>query len=256
MEYKHWQRFAKDLIAVTSRRTGGVSKPPYQSLNLAYQVGDEVAAVQENREKFFTSLGLQATELVFTYQSHSTILKKATRADGGRGYYAFDDGLAGDALYTDERNLGLAIYHADCVPIFFYVPTRRLIGVIHAGMTGTLKGVTKLVIKEFCEKEKVNPADIYCYIGPCLTFSHQKITPEQRDEIAARGDEYQAGLKAVGDNLYFDTLLVNVIHLRGCGIPIDHIDHSGECVYELEHQYFSFAREKKTGRMISLIYQK
>lgn len=256
MKFKQWERFPETLIALTTTRNGGVSKAPYQSLNLAYQVQDKEADVKENRRRVFEELGLRPEQVVFTHQFHSTILKKVAASDGGRGFAAFNDGIEGDALYTSEKNLALAVYHADCVPIFFYVPTRGLIGIIHAGMAGTLKSITKLVINEFCQKENVHPQDIYCYLGPCLTFSHKEISLEMRDDIASLGKEFLQGIKAVGPTLYFDTMLVNVIQLRQCGIPIENIDYAGECVYEHQEKYFSFARDQITGRMISLIYQK
>ena len=256
MLFHYWNRFPTTILACTSTREGGVSGGSYRSLNLALHVGDQIEAVQENRERWLKELNLQPTQVVFTYQSHSITLWEATLADGGKGYSAFEDGLPADALYTKEKNLALAIYHADCVPVFFAIPKKHIVGIIHAGFPGTLKNINKVVFTQLMELEKIQPADIYCHLGPALTFSHKIITPTEREEIAAMGESFHFALKAVDDEYYFDTPLMNFIQLRDLGIPVEQIDYAGECVYEHSDKYFSVARDDKTGRMISLIYQK
>ncbi|HKM11441.1 MAG: peptidoglycan editing factor PgeF [Bacilli bacterium] len=257
MLFKQWNRFPNDIVACTSTRAGGVSGGVYQSLNLALHVGDQLEAVSENRERFRKALNLKSSQIVFTFQNHGVDMLEATKDDGGKGYADLEDGLKADGLYTKEKNLAVAIQHADCVPIFFYIPKKRIVGIIHAGFPGTLKSATKVMLTELMKKEKVAPQDIYCNIGPALTFSHKLITLETRAEIASSGESFHFALKAVGDENYFDTPLMNFIQLRELGIPVDQIDYGGECVYEHSDKYFSVARDgSKSGRMISLIYQK
>ena len=164
MKFIYWDEFPS-LIAGTSTRLGGVSKNNYRSLNLSYEVGDDPLLVKKNRELFFSALDIEVDQIIFTKQHHSTIIAKVDLRDGGRGASEFADGINGDALYTYEKNLYLAIYHADCVPILFYAPKYGLIGIIHAGDEGTLNGVSEKVIREVIEKERSNQVNSTSTLG-------------------------------------------------------------------------------------------
>lgn len=101
--------------------------------NMAYQVGNDFDNVKNNREELYKELGIDRYQVVYVHQSHSDIIQEATRQDGFRGGEDFASGVPADALYTKEKDLALAIFHADCVPIIFYDSTVPLIGVIHSG---------------------------------------------------------------------------------------------------------------------------
>jgi len=89
-----------------------------------------------------------------------------TIKDQGRGASSFESGIDADALYTKDRRLALGIFHADCVPLFFYVPSASIVGVIHAGYKGTLKHIAYKAIMKLIERENISPNDIYIHVGP------------------------------------------------------------------------------------------
>ena len=146
----NWNQF-KNITAITTTRDGGFSTGNFSSANLAYHVGDNKETVKKNRDVIFSKVGINEQNSVFVAQFHSDITYKVTSKDKGRGFNAFEDGIIADALYTSEKGINLAVYHANCVPVFIYVPTHNIVGVIHAGEEGSLKDITGKFIKQLIE---------------------------------------------------------------------------------------------------------
>lgn len=255
MHYLSWPAFANTLT-VTSTRTEGFSTPPYDRFNLALHVGDNEANVIKNRDLFWRELNIDPQHVVLTHQSHSTVIKKVSLSDGGRGVTTFKDGIESDALYTSDRELYLGIYHADCLPVFFSVPSKNIVGIIHAGVAGTLKEVTKITINKVMHDENVNADDIYFYFGPVRTFGHSLISATEASELIKRGGSFRWGVKATNGAYFFDTLLINFLQLRELGVPASNINSSFICTYEDKERFYSARRDETTGRMISLIGRK
>lgn len=255
MGYINWDLFPH-IIAFTSDRNGGVSPFPFSSFNQAYQVGDDKENVKRNREILCQDHHFPLDHLITAYQQHTDILMKVDHQDLGKGMDTFESGVGPcDALYTFESHLALGIFHADCVPVFFCSPKHHLIGIIHAGDIGTFKKITFKSLSTIIEKEHIDPKDIYVHIGPSLTFSH-RIVKENADELIHHyGEEFAKGFKATNGVNFIDLPLLNVIQARKAGIPSLNISVYDGCTFENESLFFSYARDKKTGRHLSVIYQ-
>jgi len=249
-----WELF-KDVTAITTSREGGFSTGGYKSMNLALHVGDDAGAVVKNRNKLFAmpDFNLTAKNTVFVAQHHSDITEKVTFIDAGRGYKAFKDGIVADALYTKEKGLNLAVYHADCVPVFVYVPKHSIVGVIHAGEDGSVNNITGKFITKLLIEEGIKPEEVYAHLGPSLSFAYRKISEEHAKTLAKRGGIVQKALKAVIPDYYIDLPLLNILALREQGVPLENITYSETCTYENSDEYYSYAKDKVTGRNISFI---
>lgn len=248
-----WEKF-KAITAATSMRTGGFSTGDFTSLNLALHVGDDRTLVLKNRDLFFSQKEVNITpkNSVFVAQNHSTIVKKVTFADTGRGFNDFKDGIDADALYTNQPGLNLAIYHADCVPVFIYVPNHNIVGIIHAGEQGSVGNITGILVQKLL-LEGVKPAEIYAHIGPAASMGHRVITKERAFELAALGGDIIRAIKATEPQYFIDLPLLNTLQLRRLGVPLDNISYSNICTYQNNDQFYSYARNKVTGRNISFI---
>ncbi|MGI6734636.1 MAG: peptidoglycan editing factor PgeF [Bacilli bacterium] len=248
-----WNDFEK-ITAVTSKRTGGFSKGDYASMNLALHVGDDKDTVMRNRAYFFgkSEVNMTRENSVFVAQNHSTIVKKVTFKDAGRGFDDFNDGIKADALYTNEPGLNLAIYHADCVPVFIYVPNHNIVGIIHAGEQGSVGNITGILVRKLFQ-EGIKPEEIYAHIGPSASLGHRIITKKRAFELAALGDNVIKAIKATTPQYFLDLPLLNTLQLRSLGIPLKNISLSEICTYQNNDQYYSYARSKVTGRNISFI---
>jgi YfiH family protein len=144
------------VVAFTTR-VGGVSRAPYDSLNLTRGTGDEADAVEENRRRACDALGLPYARLAFNRQVHSPTVHRADPAMRG---------LPGDGLWTDEPQVPLLAMSADCVPIAIVrTRGRRALAVVHAGWRGLAEGVVGAAVAALGAGPKaaaVGPA-----IGPC-----------------------------------------------------------------------------------------
>ena len=134
--------------------------------NMAYQVSKDEDEVMNNRLNIFHDHHINPHRVVFVHQSHSDVIQKVATKEAGMGYDSFESGVEADALYTKEKNLALAIFHADCVPVLFYDPTIPLVGIIHCGYKGALKHVVSKTLGKVIKDEHLNPSNIQVYIGP------------------------------------------------------------------------------------------
>lgn len=254
MENQFWYAIKKpNLIAGTSTRGGGYSIGEYQSLNLAFHTGDDVKTVEMNRDAFARIVNIPRSQMVLTYQSHSTVLKRVEKKDAGKGNHAFNDGIEADALYTTEKNIMLGIFHADCVPVFISHQTRNLIAIIHAGTPGSLEGITKKVIDQLKGEMNINPVDLIAHLGPSLDFAHHPISKERTNELLQKNNKFKEIIKKIGDRYFLDIPLLNYLQLIDAGLSPRSIHVSNLDTFSNPKEYFSYDRNQKTGRHLSFI---
>ncbi len=138
--------------AVTTRR-GGVSRAPYDSLNLGLHVGDDPGAVVANRARAAGAFGAELDSLVFARQVHGADSAFVGRADAGRGARAEEDAVAdADVLVTTTPGVTLVIMVADCVPLALVDPQAGVLAAVHAGWRGTAAGVVGAALGAMIER--------------------------------------------------------------------------------------------------------
>ncbi|MCD8203641.1 MAG: polyphenol oxidase family protein [Coprobacillus sp.] len=244
MKYFNWDTF-KEISAITTTREIG---------NMAYQIGEDHESVKKARETVALDLGIAPDHMIFTHQTHSDIILKVTGENLGRGMDSFLSGMEGDALYTTERGIAVGCFHADCVPIFVYIPRVPLVCIIHAGYQGTLKHVAYKSVKHLIDKYGVKGEDIYAHLGPARQFYSFKVGEEDRKLIFEAGCEkaYRYDL----DGGFFDAPFSNINDLVEAGIPYKNIDSCEVDTCDDDNCYSAILPEKKNGRMSSLIMLK
>lgn len=144
------------LVCALSTRLGGVSAGSF-GMNLSFSVGDDPAAVRENRRRFFAAAGVPQERVVFQKQVHGA----AVRPVDVPGTIEATDGIC-----TATPDLYLCVTVADCVPVFLYDPAAPAIGVVHAGWRGTVAGIVKHGVEVMIRELGAQPARIKAYIGP------------------------------------------------------------------------------------------
>ena len=117
------------LLGIQSKRHGGVSPKPYQSLNLGLNTDDNYKNVTENRKRLFSTLNIYEEQIAAVHQVHGNEIIEVLEGGYTKGY---------DALITQEKNLFLTITIADCAPVLIYDEARQAVAAIHAGWRGTL----------------------------------------------------------------------------------------------------------------------
>ncbi len=254
MKNQIWYAIQKpNLIAGTTTRHGGHSINEFNSLNLAFHTGDDARKVEKNRDIFSKTINIPRSQMVLTYQSHSTVFKRVFKQDAGKGNHQFNDGVEADALYTTEKNIMLGIFHADCVPVFITHKTQDLIAIIHAGTPGSLAGITKKAVNQLKTEMKINPSDLIAHLGPSLDFAHHPISLEKTYELLQKNLNLKDVIKKIGDRFFLDIPLLNYLQLVDAGLSPRSIHVSNLDTYSNAKDYFSFDRDQKTGRHISFI---
>ena len=119
-----------------STRLGGVSQGMWESLNLGVSRGDDPDHVRENYRRFFSAIGVDGGKIAISNQVHGGVVRCVTTADL-RGDPYDKVSYEADGLMTDLPGVALVIYSADCIPILFYDPVRRVAAAVHAGWRGT-----------------------------------------------------------------------------------------------------------------------
>ena len=256
-----FSNFPEDLVThAVSTRPGGVSKAPYDGLNLALHVGDDPADVITNRKKFLRSLGFSVSDIVTPNQVHGDRIFRVDENYRGCGCTNYADSIPEtDALITNVPELPLMLCFADCVPIFFVDVENCAIGLAHGGWKGTLKKIAAKTLLKMGDEFGTRPKDcligIAPSIGPCCYAVGGDVITKCKEAFPANSDEL---LIERDGEIFLDLWRANVLQLLEAGVPEENIDVAGECTCCESGWYFSYrAAQKKgldrTGRIAALL---
>lgn len=244
---------ADGVEAVVTTRHGGVSAAPYGSLNLGLHVGDDPTAVVENRRRVAATFGATLDDLVVGEQTHQPAVAVVTTADRGRGARTRDDALpATDAMITSATDVLLMVMVADCVPLVLFDPVRRLLGVVHAGWAGTVRGVTPAAIAALVDLG-TDPANLLVGIGPAIAPEKYQVGADVHGAVVeAFGDDAHRVIRPDGTGRHlFDLFAANRLQLERAGVRPDRIQLSGS-VTGPDTDFFSHRAGAPTGRFATV----
>jgi hypothetical protein len=242
-----------------STRLGGVSQPPFHTLNLGTGVPDAPAAVRENRRRFFGALGLDPSRIVRVWQVHGDEVLVVDGALARRENFPrvlLDEHYRYDAMVTDREGLALVITTADCLPIFIADPTRRAVAAVHAGWRSTLKGIAAKALSALVRVYGCRPADCAAVIGPgILGCCFEVDEPVMGPLRAVRRDWETVARPARPGHWLLDLAALNARFLAEGGIPSPAIHQTGLCTACRTELFYSYRAEKPvTGRMMSALW--
>lgn len=237
------------IVVAFSERGGGRSRPPFDSLNLAAHVGDDPAAVDENRARLMASLGIASLRerLTMAEQVHGTTVRAVWGAGVGLGAFARQSGPppvpATDALVTTEPDAPIMLCFADCVPVILVAPgPLRGVAVVHAGWRGALAGVVAQGVRRLAVETGAEPAEMLAYIGPHVGVCHYEVSEELLSQFV---DAFGTIAAAQGR---LDLGAVVSESLNGVGVPLSSQHRADVCTVERTDAFFSHRAEGLTGR--------
>lgn len=241
-----------------STRKGGVSSPPYHTLNLGLSVGDDSAAVHENRRRYFGALGLQLSRVVRVRQVHGNDVLVVEEALAGHDRFPrllLDDDYFYDAMVTDIRGLSLTISTADCLPIFVVDPCRPAVGAIHAGWRSSVKGIVEHTLGKMHDKYGTDPGDCYAALGPGIRGCCYEVDEPVINSLRRACKEWYACVRSAGENRWMlDLATLNMAILQEGGLRQDRVFDTDLCTACRSDLFYSYRAEKPTtGRMMSVI---
>lgn len=233
-----------NVFALCTTREGGVSSGPYASLNLADHVGDDEAAVNENRARLAALLPPGAT-LLWLQQVHGTTVVNAPERQGSP---------EADASVSRAPLDVCAVLTADCLPVLFASCHGDEVGAAHAGWRGLQMGVLEATLGAL----HTAPADLMAWLGPAIGPTAFEVGPEVREAfLASAGTAARATAACFRDapdrpgHSFADLYSLARIRLATAGITRI---YGGECcTFNEPGRFFSYRRDGATGRMASLI---
>lgn len=231
----HWP-VPSTVQAGTSCRQGGVSAPPYDSLNPASHVGDSPQAVASNRAR----LGLPA-EPGWLQQVHGT--QVAVLEANGR------IGLQADAAYTRTPGVICAVLTADCLPVLLCDRDGREVAAVHAGWRGLSAGVIEAALEQF-----QTPAEqILAWLGPAIGPDVYEIGEEVRRAFVEPDPVNEAAFTPTRPGHWLmDIYALARRRLQQRGV--DQISGGEYCTFTDSERFYSYRRDGVTGRMASVIW--
>lgn len=224
-----------------STRIGGVSKPPYDSLNLGIYTKDDRDSVDTNFKRIFNTFGMNYDGLTYLKQSHGNRIYRVNQEN-----YKSIIESDGDALVTDTPGIAIGVFTADCVPILVYDRERNVIAAVHAGWKGTVKGILKDTIRYMTGEMGCSIENIICAIGPSIGPCCFEIKDNVANELRY--------VNKRDDKLFGDLWEENRMQLIEIGVKEENISLSKICTMCNKDKLYSFRRDQDPcGRMGAFI---
>ena len=226
--------------AHVATRHGGVSPPPWNSLNFSIFRGDTPERVRRNQERLADALTLDADAIIRCRQTHGVRVAKVDAGDAGQWQEDCD------ALITDTVDLPLMLVFADCTPVVLYDPLHHAVGVCHAGWRGTVNGVAAATLWAMQAAYGANPADVRAGIGPGIGPASYPVGPEVVDlayaKLPAAANLFSHPKGATQP--HFNLWQANAQQLADAGVPVGQIEISGIDTAQHTNDFFSHRAEQ------------
>jgi hypothetical protein len=233
-QFKHLSKISNVVHAIFTRK-GGVSLPPFDSLNLSLNVGDNPVSVEENKKRIQRLMGLSICKSAV--QNHSKTIHIVDTN--------FDEKRTGDALITCKADILLLIKTADCQPVLLVDPENTIVSVIHSGWRGSVQNIIGATVHKM-EEMGSNPQKILAGIGPslgpcCAEFiNYKKELPEYMWKFTSKPN-------------HFDFWAISSKQLCDAGILENHIEIAQMCTKCQTNLFYSYRKQKVSGRFASVI---
>jgi len=235
--------------ALMTTRAGGVSAPPFDSLNLGERVGDDPAAVAANRARFAAAIGGLP---VWLHQVHGTRVVAVSAADARAG-----TPIEADASVTAERGVACVVQVADCLPVLLAAPGGRAVAAAHAGWRGLAGGVLEAALAALCERGGCAPGEVSVWLGPCIGPRRFEVGA---DVVEAFGPgaaaRFAASAEGADGRPRWLADLPGLARDRLTAAGVRRVSGGAWCTVEDSARFFSFRRDRSTGRLAAAIWRR
>ncbi|MFA5972472.1 MAG: peptidoglycan editing factor PgeF [Lentimicrobiaceae bacterium] len=218
-----------NLVHFITTRSGGVSLPPYNSLNLGLHTDDNPDHVLTNRKLLAIETGIAEDKFLYASQVHSGDVKIIDKTAVENGVLLSNPRT--DATITGLTGICLMVMVADCVPLLLFDPVKRVSAVIHAGWRGTVHKITSNTIRAMAKHFGTDPADILAGIGPSIGPCCYEVGEDVKDFVAQSFGTTKGYLvqKDPSSKPHFDLWYANHKQLTDNGVKPENIEMSELC---------------------------
>jgi YfiH family protein len=248
IRYYQFENLGEGLTQAVFTRRGGLSPVPWFSLNMGGTVGDDSNRVRENRSIALRILNCDPNSVYDVWQVHGVNVAIAKTPRPPETPH-----LQADIILTDRPGITLMMRFADCVPVLFHDPIRKVIGIAHAGWVGTVRGTARIAVEAMQTHFGSNPGDIRAAIGPSIGPDHYEVGPDVVSQVRqAFGQSAPSLFVQRGGAVHFDLWGANRLTLEEAGVY--QIELSGLCTACHTDDWYSHRAEHgRTGRFGTII---
>ena len=238
-------------------KVGGASSGVFESMNLGFSRGDKDDNVFMNFVRLCTALDVPISSLVLSDQKHTAKIMSVRTADRGKGILFEKDYRNIDGLVTNDKNVALTTFYADCVPVYLYDPVLEVIALAHAGWKGTLAKIGFQAVHAMKMKYGCLPANILAgigpSIGPCCFEVGEDLAVKFLTELPFC-EKYISSVPGKKDKRILDLWGINEQILINAGILPVNIETAGLCTKCNGEDFFSHrATGDKRGSMAAVL---
>ena len=226
---------------IVTSRSGGLSRAPYESFNLALHVGDDPAAVTANRERLAGAAGLAPDHVVWMEQIHGATV---AAVDGPRT----EPVEATDGLVTATPGIAVAVLVADCVPVLLADPVAGVVAAVHAGRVGAAAGVIPRTMERFLSLGG-DPARSDALLGPAVCGACYEVPAAMQAAVESRLPGSAVRTRRGPPGLDLRAGLTRQLTELGVGSVVT----DPRCTAE-DRELFSHRRDGTTGRQAAVAW--
>jgi YfiH family protein len=224
--------------ACTTTRKGGISRPPYASLNLGDHVGDRRRAVLTNRQLLSQTLQLPA-EPCWLQQVHGRSIVDAEQVEPG---------VEADGSFTRRAGVVCAVLTADCLPVLLCDKAGQTIAALHCGWRSLSAGIIAAAV----EALDIAPAELMAWLGPAIGPDAFEVGADVRTAFVTVDTDHAAAFRSCGDRWKAD--IYHLARQQLVRLAVKSVYGGGRCTYTEADQFYSFRRDGTTGRTATLIW--
>jgi len=240
----------KNLQHCFFSRKNGVSNGSYESLNCGLGSNDKKENVLKNLQIVSDKINCNKESLITLNQKHTNqVIHFNTKT-------SVKNKLTGDAIVSEVKNVGIGILTADCAPILFYDPIKKIIGCAHSGWKGALNGIIKNTIIKFNELNSRNE-DLIAIVGPCINEKNYEVKIDFYKKFISQNNNNKKFFEEINNEKFLFDLrgFINQILLN---LNIKNIENIEMDTFSQKEFFYSYRRskinkEKDYGRCISVI---
>lgn len=236
-------------------RHEGVSRTPYNSLNLGTNTQDQAHSVEGNRSLLARAFGITQEKLVTVKQVHGSDILVIDEPNDDVNHFL---GIEGDAIITNQPGIMIGVCVADCVPILLCDPEKKIIAAVHAGWKGTAAKLASKTVAGMKSLFECSPRKLQALIGPSIGKCCYEVDGPVKQAFVQNELDWAAYSEATAEGTWrLDLAAANHALLTAAGIPASQIQVSGMCVCCHRELFFSYRRDGvETGRQMGFIMLK
>lgn len=252
LSYLQPNQLSGALVAGFSTRNGGVSRPPYNSLNLGYGTDDIQAHVDGNRSTFARAFDLPLHQLLTVKQVHGTDLLLVDEPNPDLSHFLQ---VEVDAIVTNQPGIMIGVLTADCFPLLLWNQQQTVAAAVHIGWRGASQGLIGKVVKTMCTDFDCQPSDLHAAIGPGISAAKYEVDRPVRDAFREGSGFWNEISKETRLGHWTLNLPLSCrLQLEYAGLSPATIEDTAQCTYSQPELFYSYRRDKgMTGRQLGFI---